>query len=245
MMEEYGSKELALQITAIDWELFLCIHEYELLYHAFGRHQYRQVTSNLDAFVHRFNVLQHWPATEICVTRSLNKRVQLLRKFIKIAAYCYELQNLSAFLAVVMGIGNSAVGRLAQTWDKLPGKFKKMYSDFESLLDPSRNHRMYRLTFAKMSPPIIPLVPLLIKDLLFAHEGNKTYLEGLVNFEKMHLLAESLRAVRHARTKTFEVDISAKSKEEQDMKSYLRNLKVIDNQKILDHLSRKWESRRS
>lgn len=37
-----------------------------------------------------------------------------------------------------------------------------------------------------MEPPIIPFMPLLLKDITFAHEGNKTYLEkGLVNFEKM------------------------------------------------------------
>ena len=29
--------------------------------------------------------------------------------------------------------------------------------------DPSRNHRAYRLTVAKLEPPIIPFMPLLIK----------------------------------------------------------------------------------
>ncbi|GAB6032706.1 Rap guanine nucleotide exchange factor 4, variant 2 [Chamberlinius hualienensis] len=184
-MEDYSSKEIAYCITAIDWELFNCIHEYELLYHSFGR---EQLSCNLDIFLHRFNLIQLWPTTEICLTKSLNKRTQLLKKFIKIAQHCYELQNLSAFLAIVMGLGNSAVIRLTQTWEKLAGKCKKLFSDFESLLDPSRNHRIYRVTVSKMNPPLIPLVPLLIKDLLFSHEGNKTYLDGLVNFEKMAAL---------------------------------------------------------
>lgn len=39
---------------------------------------------------------------------------------------------------------------------------------------------------AKLEPPIIPFVPLTMKDMTFAHEGNKTFLEkGQVNFEKM------------------------------------------------------------
>lgn len=38
---------------------------------------------------------------------------------------------------------------------------------------------------AKMDPPIIPFMPLLLKDMTFSHEGNKTYMEGLLNFEKM------------------------------------------------------------
>ncbi|MGH0168636.1 UNVERIFIED_CONTAM: hypothetical protein FKN15_061821 [Acipenser sinensis] len=69
----------------------------------------------------------------------------------------------------------------------LPSKFKKFYSEFESLMDPSRNHRAYRLTVAKLEPPIIPFMPLLIKDMTFTHEGNKTFIDNLVNFEKMNL----------------------------------------------------------
>lgn len=79
-----------------------------------------------------------------------------------------------------------AVARLTQTWEKLPSKLKRTFSQFESLIDPSRNHRRYRIFMSKMEPPIIPFMPLLLKDMTFAHEGNKTYLEsGLINFEKM------------------------------------------------------------
>ena len=37
----------------------------------------------------------------------------------------------------------------------------------------------------------------------FAHEGNQTFLDGLVNFEKMHLLAVSLRMLRACRARPF------------------------------------------
>lgn len=79
-----------------------------------------------------------------------------------------------------------AVARLTQTWERLPSKLKRTFSQFESLIDPSRNHRRYRLFISKMDPPIIPFMPLFLKDMTFAHEGNKTYVEnGLINFEKM------------------------------------------------------------
>lgn len=57
---------------------------------------------------------------------------------------CKEYQNLNAFFAIVMGMSNSAVSRLTQTWDKLPSKFRKLFTEFEALIDPSRNHRAYR-----------------------------------------------------------------------------------------------------
>lgn len=57
---------------------------------------------------------------------------------------CKEYQNLNAFFAVVMGLANQACSRLQQSWDKLPSKFRKLFAEFEALIDPSRNHRAYR-----------------------------------------------------------------------------------------------------
>ncbi|ROT66060.1 Rap guanine nucleotide exchange factor 4 [Penaeus vannamei] len=93
----------------------------------------------------------------------LSKRAQLLRKFIKLAAYCKEEQNLNAFFAIVIGLSNVAVTRLTQTWERLSSKFRKMYTEFEMLIDPSRNHRAYRIYVAKLQPPILPFTPLLMK----------------------------------------------------------------------------------
>ncbi len=90
-----------------------------------------------------------------------------------------------AFFAVVMGLSNVAVSRLGQTWEKLQGKFKKMFDEFESIMGPTRNHRVYRIAIEQMDPPIIPFMPLLLKDMTFTHEGNKTFSNGLLNFEKM------------------------------------------------------------
>uniref|UniRef100_A0A8C1SJ17 Rap guanine nucleotide exchange factor (GEF) 4 n=1 Tax=Cyprinus carpio TaxID=7962 RepID=A0A8C1SJ17_CYPCA len=183
--ELMSSKDLAHQMTLYDWELFDCVHEHELIYHTFGRQHFKKTTANLDLFLRRFNEVQLWVVTEVCLCPTLSKRVQLLKKFIKIAAHCKEFKNLNSFFAIIMGLGNPAVCRLSQTWEKLPSKFKKFYGEFENLMDPSRNHRAYRLTVAKLEPPIIPFMPLLIKDMTFTHEGNKTFTDRLVNFEKM------------------------------------------------------------
>ncbi|XP_050969069.1 rap guanine nucleotide exchange factor 4-like isoform X2 [Labeo rohita] len=242
--ELMSSKDLAFQMTQYDWELFSCVHEYELVYHTFGRQAYRRSTANLDLFLKRFNQVQLWVVTEVCLCGTLSKRVQLLKKFIKIAAHCREFKNLNSFFAIIMGMCNPAVSRLSQTWEKLPSKFKKFYAEFESLLDPSRNHRAYRLTVAKMEPPIIPFMPLLIKDMTFTHEGNKTFIDGLVNFEKMRLIANTIRAVRHCRSQPFNAEVSPASKNPQEVRNYVRQLNVIDNQRTLSQLSFRLEPRR-
>ncbi|XP_036400906.1 rap guanine nucleotide exchange factor 4 isoform X2 [Megalops cyprinoides] len=243
--ELMSSKDLAYQMTVYDWELFNCVHEHELIYHTFGRQNFRKTTANLDLFLRRFNELQLWVITEVCLCAQLSKRVQLLKKFIKIAAHCKENKNLNSFFAIIMGMSNPAVSRLSQTWEKLPSKFKKFYGEFESLMDPSRNHRAYRLTVAKLDPPIIPFMPLLIKDMTFTHEGNKTFIDSLVNFEKMRMIANTVRIVRYCRSQPFSPDVSQASKNHQDVRSYVRQLNVIDNQRTLSQLSHRLEPRRT
>ncbi|XP_060529118.1 rap guanine nucleotide exchange factor 4 isoform X2 [Cylas formicarius] len=243
-IEMFGTKELAYYMTLFDWDLFWCVHEYELLYHTFGRHHFGQITANLDVFLRRFNEIQFWVVTEICMIGSLSKRVAVLRKFIKLAAYCKEYQNLNAFCAIVMGLSNVAVSRLSNTWDKLPSKFRKLYTEFESVIDPSRNHRAYRVSVGKLQPPVVPFMPLLIKDMTFTHEGNKTSLEGLVNFEKMHMLAQTMRTIRFCRSRHLVLDPPS-PKSEGEVKSYISCLRVIDNQRILTSMSQKLEPRRS
>ncbi|KAB5577133.1 hypothetical protein PHYPO_G00206430 [Pangasianodon hypophthalmus] len=243
-LELMSSKEVAYQMTLYEWELFNCVHEHELIYHTFGRQHFKKATANLDLFLRRFNEIQLWVVTEVCLCSTLSKRVQLLKKFIKIAAHCKEFRNLNSFFAIIMGLSNPAVSRLSQTWEKLPSKFKKVYAEYENLMDPSRNHRAYRLTVAKLDPPIIPFMPLLIKDMTFTHEGNKTFVDSLVNFEKMRMIANTVRIIRYCRSQPFNHEAPQATKNHQDVRLYVRQISVIDNQRTLSQLSHKLEPRR-
>lgn len=62
-----------------------------------------------------------------------------------------------------MGLSNVAVSRLSLTWEKLPSKSRKLFTELEALIDPSRNHRAYRNYVGKLQSPVIPFMPLLLK----------------------------------------------------------------------------------
>nr|XP_004652879.2 rap guanine nucleotide exchange factor 5 [Jaculus jaculus] len=233
--------DLALELMNFDWSLFNSIHEQELIYFTFGRQGSGEHTVNLSLLLQRCNEVQLWVATEILLCSQLGKRVQLVKKFIKIAAHCKAQRNLNSFFAIVMGLNTASVSRLSQTWEKIPGKFKKLFSELESLTDPSLNHKAYRDAFKKMKPPKIPFMPLLLKDVTFIHEGNKTFLDNLVNFEKLHMIADTVRTLRHCRTSQFGGDMSPK--EHQELKSYVNHLYVIDSQQALFELSHRLEPR--
>uniref|UniRef100_A0AC34FE14 Rap guanine nucleotide exchange factor 4 n=1 Tax=Panagrolaimus sp. ES5 TaxID=591445 RepID=A0AC34FE14_9BILA len=234
ILDLMGSSEIAQQLGIFHTHLFDATDEIELIFQVIGRDQFSgRMPSNLDILLRRFNEVQYWTTTEILLA-SPSKRVVYLKKLIKIASITKENKDLMTFFAITLGLSNLAVSRLTSLWDKLPTKLKRQYGEFEALLDPSRNHRAYRMLIAKITPPVIPFVPLLLKDLTFMHEGNKTYFAGLVNFEKMHMIANILRSFRNCKTK---YSTSHQSKKSADGQNLIRNFRVIDNQRRLNDLS--------
>ncbi|XP_056144522.1 rap guanine nucleotide exchange factor-like 1 [Lampris incognitus] len=239
-LHDMSAEEVANQLVVFDWELFSCVHEVEFVCYVFHGEQARWRPLNLELVLQRCSEVQHWVATEILQCQSLPKRVQLLRKFIKIAALCKQQQDLLSFLAVVLGLDNPAVNRLRLTWEGLPGKFRKQFQQFESIADPSRNHKSYRDLMASLRPPLIPFTPLLLKDLTFLHESCKTFHGELVNFEKMHKVAEMVRTIRRYRSTQLVLDAEP-SPSHLQTKAYVRQLQVIDNQNLLFDMSCKLE----
>ncbi|XP_075706239.1 rap guanine nucleotide exchange factor 3 [Rhinoderma darwinii] len=266
ILDLISSKDLAHHMTENDWNLFKSVHQGELLYHTFGKQRFRNsTTANLERFIRRFNEVQFWVATEVCLCQDDERRALLLRKFIKLAAHLKEQKNLNSFFAVMFGLSNTAVSRMSKTWQRLPNKTRKLYSIFERLMDPSWNHRSYRLAVAKLSPPLIPFLPLILKDLTFIHEGNRSTLDNLVNFEKMRMIAKTIQMFHtyrsqsyiplsplrsrplHILEETSAFRVSTCSEYSVNFRSpaatwaYIQNMKVIDNQKRLMELSRNLE----
>uniref|UniRef100_A0A8C2YJ68 Rap guanine nucleotide exchange factor 3 n=1 Tax=Chinchilla lanigera TaxID=34839 RepID=A0A8C2YJ68_CHILA len=248
-LDAVSARDLAGQLTDLDWSLFNSIHQVELIHYVLGPQRLRDgTTANLERFMRRFNELQFWVATELCLCPAPGLRAQLLRKFIKLAAHLKEQKNLNSFFAIMFGLSNSAISRLAHTWE-----------------DPSWNHRVYRLALSKLSPPLIPFMPLLLKDMTFIHEGNRTLVENLINFEKMRMMARAARLlhrcrshgavplsplrsrVSHLHEDSQASRVSTCSEQSLSTRSsastwaYVQQLKVIDNQRELSRLSRELE----
>lgn len=64
-----------------------CVHmQQELVYYTLSRAPGTGHTMALSVLLQRCNEVQQWVMSEVLMCVSLNKRVQLLKKFIKIAA---------------------------------------------------------------------------------------------------------------------------------------------------------------
>ncbi|XP_056901232.1 rap guanine nucleotide exchange factor 5-like [Takifugu flavidus] len=238
--------DVAVALTQLDWAIFHSVHEQDLVYFTFSRHSSSSSSSSsrtvgLELLLQRCNEVQLWVMTEVLLCPLLCKRVRLIKKFIKIAAHCKAQKNLNCFFAIIMGLNTAAISRLSQTWEKIPGKFKKLFSELEAITDPSLNHKAYRDSFKKMKAPKIPFLPLLLKDITFIHEGNKTFHDNLVNFEKLHMIADAVRFLRQCQRDHMGNGIIQKSSSE--ARAHIDYLHVIDNQQTLFELSHRLEPR--
>ncbi|XP_029473756.1 rap guanine nucleotide exchange factor 2 isoform X12 [Rhinatrema bivittatum] len=193
---QLSTVEVATQLSMRNFELFRNIEPTEYIDDLF-KLKSKTSCANLKTFEDVINQETFWVASEILRETNQLKRMKIIKHFIKIALHCRECKNFNSMFAIISGLNLAPVARLRTTWEKLPSKYEKLFQDLQDLFDPSRNMAKYRnvLNSQNLQPPIIPLFPVIKKDLTFLHEGNDSKVEGLVNFEKLRMIAKEIRHV--------------------------------------------------
>ncbi|XP_035282170.1 rap guanine nucleotide exchange factor 2 isoform X4 [Anguilla anguilla] len=193
---QLSTVEVATQLSMRNFELFCAIEPTEYIDDLF-KLKSRTGSVNLKSFEEVINQETFWVASEIVREPNQLKRMKTVKHFVKIALHCRECKNFNSMFAIISGLNLAAVSRLRGTWEKLPSKYEKLFQDLQDLFDPSRNMAKYRnvLNNQNLQPPIIPLFPVIKKDLTFLHEGNDSKVDGLVNFEKLRMIAKEIRHV--------------------------------------------------
>ncbi|XP_074466991.1 rap guanine nucleotide exchange factor 6 isoform X2 [Sebastes fasciatus] len=193
---QLSTMEVAAQLSMRDFELFRNIESTEYVDDLFKLDS-SLGSGNLKQFEEVINQETFWVATEILKEPNALKRMKTIKHYIKISLHCRECKNFNSMFAIISGLNLAPVARLRNSWEKLPSKYEKLFSDLQDVFDPSRNMSKYRnvLSSQSMQPPIIPLFPVVKKDLTFLHEGNDSNVDGLVNFEKLRMIAKEIRHV--------------------------------------------------
>ncbi|XP_062868307.1 rap guanine nucleotide exchange factor 6 isoform X3 [Trichomycterus rosablanca] len=192
---QLSTVEVAAQLSMRDFGIFRNIESTEYVDNLFKMDNGN--TGHLKQFEELINQETFWVATEILHESNALKRMKTIKHFIKIALHCRECKNFNSLFAIISGLNLAPVARLRGTWEKLPSKYEKLFRDLQDIFDPSRNMAKYRniLSSQSIQPPIIPLFPVVKKDLTFLHEGNDTNVDGLVNFEKLRMIAKEIHNV--------------------------------------------------
>ena len=185
--------EVSTQLMVEDFTIFRQIEATEYVEDLFEIKS-RYGTPNLNTFSALVNREMMWVISEIVAEQNIHKRMRGIKQFIKIARQCKETQNFNSMFAIISGLGHGSVTRLKSTWEKLPSKYLRLFTEMQQLMDPSRNMSRYRnlINADNVQPPIIPFWPVVKKDLTFIHLGNDSKVDEMINFEKLRMIAKEV-----------------------------------------------------
>ena len=190
---DVNPRDIARFITMRDANLFSKIPPLEYVTYLWTKSADKDAKCpNIAAMTNWFNHIRNWVIYEVLSEKVIKVRVEVLRRLIKVARACLTVKNLNGLFAVISGLSATPVSRQKATWEKLSKRYTELYAELEQLMDPSRNMSRYRylLASSQEAAPWIPFFPMLMKDIDFLHEGNKSKTkEGLVNFEKCRMLS--------------------------------------------------------
>ena len=190
-------ERLAAKLTLRDSTMFKSIPSTEYISDIFKYYSPNN-EKRIQAFIDLSNAERWWVCTEIVNERSFVVRAKIIKFFIRLANCCLELNNLNAMFSIISGLDHSSVSRLKTTWDRVPSKYKRVMNELKTYLNPMRNMGEYRTLLKSISEsgaPCIPMFPIVQKDLTVIHLSNETLIDGMVNFDKLRLLAEKIHSL--------------------------------------------------
>ena len=214
-------EDVARELTRIDWIMFSSIKPRDLVRHVSlpGREKEKcKGLENVNRMVDQFNHTAFWVANMIVLRDKPKHRARMLERFMAIAwvsrpriqlashaddalQKLRQQNNYNSLGAVVAGINGTAVHRLTQTRELVPQQVQKQFMRLEILMGTQRSHFAYRLAWTNTSTERIPFLPLHLRDLVLAEEGNRTYLDdgnSRINWKKFELMGEVVVGVQRS-----------------------------------------------
>ncbi|TKA39847.1 hypothetical protein B0A54_10197 [Friedmanniomyces endolithicus] len=204
MLMDQPDHLIARELTRMDWILISSIRPRDLVRHVSSfteKARYKNLV-NVNRVVEHFNHIAAWVSNFVLFRDKPKHRALMLEKFMKVARKLRELNNYNGLGAIIAGIKSSAVGRLVATRYLLPQDVGKDWLKLEILMSSSRSHAAYRLAWENTNGERIPYLPLHLRDLASAEQGNATFVgaerDGRVNWKKFEIMGEVVVSMQRA-----------------------------------------------
>eukprot|EP01116_Phalansterium_solitarium_P023202 TRINITY_DN8008_c0_g1_i1.p1 TRINITY_DN8008_c0_g1~~TRINITY_DN8008_c0_g1_i1.p1 ORF type:complete len:209 (+),score=52.52 TRINITY_DN8008_c0_g1_i1:372-998(+) len=134
-------------------------------------------------------------STQVLRRDTPTQRMQVIARFLLIAAKCVELNNSNAVMEIISGLETSSVQRLKLTWRELSSQSWKLYVSLSALASMKDNFKTCRQLLANSKPPCVPYIGVYLKDLTSIDECNASALGELINFDKLDMQAKLIGRV--------------------------------------------------
>lgn len=169
---DFDPLELARQITLKESRLFCSILPEELLGTEWTKKS-ASLAVNVRAMATLSTDLANLVADCILQFEEPKKRALIVKRWVKIAAKCLELNNYDTLMAIICSLNSSTISRLRRTWELVPQKTKNNLEQLREIVDVSRNYAVLRQRLQNHVPPCLPFVGTYLTDLTFVDHGNQ------------------------------------------------------------------------
>ncbi|KAI7878579.1 ras GEF [Lichtheimia hyalospora FSU 10163] len=105
--------------------------------------------SGVEQLIGYFNRTCQWVTSEIVQSQSLELRVRVIEKYIRIALKCYMHRNYSTLMQILLGLQSPAISRLEKTWQRVNTYEMQVLDDLKELTKPFRNWKNIRAAMSK------------------------------------------------------------------------------------------------
>ncbi|EEQ28414.1 Ras guanine nucleotide exchange factor bud5 [Microsporum canis] len=169
---DFDPLEIARQITIKESQIFCSILPEELL-----STEWMKKTGSLAVNVRAMSTLStdiaNLVADSILQLEEPKKRAVVVKRWVKIASKCLELNNYDTLMAIICSLNSSTISRLKRTWELVPVKTKNLLENLREIVDVSRNYAVLRQRLQNHVPPCLPFVGTYLTDLTFVDHGNQ------------------------------------------------------------------------
>ncbi len=218
---EFPDDLIARELTRIDWIMFSSVRPRDLVRQVSLSDEQKTACKNLShvsRMSNHFNHLAFWVTNYILLRDKPKHRALMLEKLMRIARKLREMNNYNALGAVIAGIKSTPIHRLAATRELIPPTIGKDWMKLEILMAPTRSYFAYRLAWENSSTERIPYIPLHMRDLVSAEQGNKTFLgdeaTGRINWKKFEIIGEVIVSMQKAQGMPYRGLVSSKGGEQ-------------------------------
>ena len=213
----------AQQLTLFDARLYQRIQNREFVDRVRNRNPHHN--PNLDRFIADIDGLSSWVSSVILSEQSLESRVEVYCKVVRIAFACFRLHNFKGMMKLVSGLEIAAVHRLKHTKEAAPNEIKGMLEEMNKVLDHRMSYSTYRNLVSTLKPPAIPHPVVPLSALCFVEDGGVS--SDRINLRKYKWVCEEIKEFQR-----FQGMVSFPFEEDPIILGCFENLDKVDEEKL-------------
>ncbi|ODN79845.1 hypothetical protein L202_03739 [Cryptococcus amylolentus CBS 6039] len=192
-------RTFAAELTRLQWELFENLRPRDVFRHDFGK----ETDGPVGKAIAFFNRLSRWISTMILAPHKPKHRARLIERFMIIAHQLRRLNNYDSLCAVISGLRETSVHRLASTnaLVQLSPAEEKEFQSHLKLMDPRGGYVHYRralqadISHGRGAIPLINNILSLVIRLQSVRHEDVRKSDGMVQWDKFMRFGEILGTI--------------------------------------------------